>query len=508
MSANKISHILFGLIIAISLVSIWNCDIFPFQDWYDWLLQSKITYDLWSKSGSVSEWYSFAPHLFTIPNTFLTLILAVLQYLISAPVAGKVIFSIYAILLPLSVYKTVSHFSPHSPFRYAGAAWIHNYFFAMGFLNYLFGIILCIFFLPRILHRKAEGWKLTGEILFSSLLLYGFHGFPFGVFVLLWGFTVCRDLFQKRWDSVVPVILGLLPSLLLLGTYLVTNSNNDGETLGLYESLSHFLRTMAAPILPMHRYTPFETELPISIINAIAVTVISSLILLSCKRERIFREHLPVILPLIAIYLCSPIACVGNFYPPNQRFFPIVMVLILSVISFRKRIIWMELVVLSTALFLTVTESIHLNNYSRTAVNHFTELPELRPGIKRFTMGYVAVEEMDRRLSKAVSIPIKTTMRLGNLAQLDSLTVPTAIQETGIIRCGKDLCVDPDSLTCGRELTTFQEQHSLYENRLNALYDELLFLVPPATQKVVLTALSPRFAVADSSEQWILLVKK
>ncbi len=495
----------FLLVLSLFAIVVCHSKILPYQDWYDWLLQSKICFELWQGSSSVLDHYEFVSHSFMVPNTLLTFFMAMLQFLFSAETAGRIAIVMYIFLFPLGIYRTVSHVNSNSPLKYMGFLWVNNYFLAMGFLNYLYGVTVLIWYIPQMLRPVTSHKKLFIETLLLSFLIYGFHGFSFGVFILMQMGRILLCIREKSWRESLVLIGAVTPSIVLLLLYVRSSVVGDGGGFQMYGSLALFISTMKAPLLLLQRYAPFTTVLPITVINGIIL--LSALLFIVKYRSNINidRKTGVLFLPITLLYFFSPISNIGNFFPPNQRFFPFVFLFMLILFKFPKREIVVEKILLVLMTTVLISEAVLLNSYSNNMKAITAELPPVGKNSSRLVIGHTSSEDMNKSVLCRLSGSIRSSIRYGNIYMLDSIVCPVAIQETGVIQLKNHSEVfEIDRFEAAKLHAPFIDSLNSSAALICSLYEEILFIAPEPTKKLAKSVLNSEYSMMSESDMWVL----
>ena len=111
-------------------------------------------------------------------------LLAGLMQLVSPLLAGKILLTLYVILLFTSFRYLLRALTPHAePFALFAGILAPNWFLFVGFWNFLFSIPLALFLVGYVYRRLPKRWTLGGLALLSaaSLILYLTHALSWGL---------------------------------------------------------------------------------------------------------------------------------------------------------------------------------------------------------------------------------------------------------------------------------------------------------------------------------------
>jgi hypothetical protein len=243
----------------ISLIPVWAVHFPPLQDYPLHLLRAHI---IAHYSAPSSHYYdTFVVSLFPIPYILTDYIVAGLALFLPVATAGKILLSVYVVLLPMSVFYLLRSIAPAKPILgFFGFLFIYNWHFAMGFMSFFFSFPLFLFAVGYWWrHRLGATWR--HRVVFSALVfcvylahMYTFLFLLFSVGVL--SLTESRSL-RRSIDSLLPFLPSLV--LLVLTFWLQAPQFQRGPTVIGYPSLVGRLRMIATPKLD---FRFFETYSP------------------------------------------------------------------------------------------------------------------------------------------------------------------------------------------------------------------------------------------------------
>lgn len=131
--------------IFVNLTPIWLVQYPPLQDYANHLARVYLIGNLSESAAPLQPYYSF--HWLPYPNLFIDVVGPVLNLVFPIYVTGKILLSLYVIVWPLAIvffWSSVS-VAPRWPAWLLGLLTTYNYFFIAGFLNFCFGMALCLF---------------------------------------------------------------------------------------------------------------------------------------------------------------------------------------------------------------------------------------------------------------------------------------------------------------------------------------------------------------------------
>ena len=194
-----------------------------------------------------------------------------------------------------------------------------------GYLNFVTGLALLLHILATILNNS----KLENSLWFlgaGMLVLYLCHFIAFGIFAI---YLLINYLVKRKYTMLLKTLIAAIPSLLLLGHYLLMRSipllRTSPEVLprGLPDILLVHLLNFCRPIIPFHHFK-YVTQLSDSILTLEflftgIVLLFCIFLLITCVKRRDFS--LPFWLSLISLLLCLFLPpYLGGVLLPGERF--------------------------------------------------------------------------------------------------------------------------------------------------------------------------------------------
>jgi len=162
---------------------IWAFPIFPTVDVPSHLYNAKVILKLLEADpGIYQNFYTLNTGLVT--NWLSTMVLAFLLLFWPPLIAGKIVLTGYAVLLPLSIRYTVNGWRPGvvNPVVALSFPMVFSWFLYMGFLSFLYGFVFFFFFCGYWIRCRGEYGLRQGLILILlSLLLALWHVFSLGM---------------------------------------------------------------------------------------------------------------------------------------------------------------------------------------------------------------------------------------------------------------------------------------------------------------------------------------
>ena len=205
-----------------NLLPIWLVRFPPLQDYPNHLLTAHIIahYDDPNFDYAQNFVLSWRP----VPNMLADIIMAGLAHVVSTPLAGKLVLSLYIIFFPVSIFYLVTAVGGNTPLAgFLSFPLTYNWFFNMGFLNFCLGLPLYFFAVgfwwktrsgPRNRVRRAVVLGLL------TLLIYLSHFVTFGVWLMT---VVSLSLATVGWRATAKRVLlltGSVASLLVPATFI------------------------------------------------------------------------------------------------------------------------------------------------------------------------------------------------------------------------------------------------------------------------------------------------
>jgi hypothetical protein len=244
----------------ISLIPVWAVHFLPLQDYPLHLLRGHI---IAHYSDPQYRYYdTFIVSLFPIPYILTDYIVAGLTLLLPVATAGKILLSVYIVLLPMSLFYLLQSVAPAKAILgFFVFLFIYNWHFAMGFTSFVFSIPLFLFAVGYWWrHRLGAAWR--HRVVFSALVLVVYLAHLYTFFFLLYSIgvlslTESRSI-RRLFDSLLP----FLPSLVLLVVtfWLQAPQVERGPTVIDYSTLTARFRMIATPKLNFHYFETYSPD--------------------------------------------------------------------------------------------------------------------------------------------------------------------------------------------------------------------------------------------------------
>lgn len=424
-----------GICIALGvlLAAIWLNEYLPFQDYPEWLFQSRILHQIFAHGSSEGSGYEL--QLFPIhPNILVSLLLAGLQFVVPVKVAGKIVLTLIVVAFVFGWRFLMNRHQPLHPLRWLGIPLAFNYFFSMGFLSYCLGIGLMMF---------AVGWLFSGMTPYSpgklmmlglcALVLFFTHGVAIAIFlmaVVLFLFTnnsYTRG--QKRG-----VLAACLPAIVLLLLYF--GFGEKSGSVALYDSITHQLISSRYAVCLFPRLIPLEPLLPVSYLNIAALAAILGVVVLAWRASVATSTPYRLLAWfLAAVVVLLPIERIGEFFPPNPRFlWPAVAFLAASFVT-TERARRLEATIVG---FGVVVAGLHFAQLSFFNTEAMRIANTIQPYIQNSKLPLVAargyVEEFDKRPSQLFSGGVRTMMHFPRYVQLEKMPTHVRTFDIGLVK--------------------------------------------------------------------------
>ncbi|MFH1587808.1 MAG: hypothetical protein ABIA76_00525 [Candidatus Diapherotrites archaeon] len=212
----KIFSAMFFSLILFSLIPIWSVEFVPLQDLPQHLLRIETEKNLFEGDEFYTEYFEFNP---LVPYWTADLVLIALTSFFGIKIAAKIFLSLLVIFFPLAFRYFLKGLAVDEKWSLFSFVFSYNYFFQLGFLNFLLG---SIFFLILFAYwHKTRLKEKNQEIIFSALLIALFftHLFPFIVLIFSILFIGFRE--KQKINIKLAIIL-----FVLLGFVFITSFNS------------------------------------------------------------------------------------------------------------------------------------------------------------------------------------------------------------------------------------------------------------------------------------------
>lgn len=172
-------RILLPLLMAGSLVPIWSSPYFPSQNGPWHLLTVQMLHEYANPAFNYAEFY--VPSVHAIPHLAHTLLVYALAFIFPLLVAQQIAISVYALLLPISVFVFLATVNPsRMAFGYISFLLIYSVPLFRGYHDYVLGIPLVLLTLTYWLRHRHQmtAWHIAGTMLLI-VCVYLSHIFNF-----------------------------------------------------------------------------------------------------------------------------------------------------------------------------------------------------------------------------------------------------------------------------------------------------------------------------------------
>ena len=328
--SSRIHRVLVPLLMAGSLVPIWSSQYFPSQNGPWHLLTIQMLHEYSNPAFNYADFYVRSFH--AIPHLAHTVVVYLLAFVLPLLVAHKVAISLYALLLPASVFWFLATVNPSRiAFGYVAFLLIYNVPLFRGYHDYVLGIPLALLALTYWLrHRDSMTARHTVVTMLLIVCVYFSHLFNFlmlGLAMLV--YTLHRERSVRALGRLAVLVL---PASLLLAEFVVFSVR---QTQWMDTSELTFLTPLSAVGGFFENF--FHTLSTPGYLVTVAALVLGAPLLLVSLIEtyrssgRTIRQALvanPALLLMViclALYFVTPFKLFGWHYV-NARFVPYVIV--------------------------------------------------------------------------------------------------------------------------------------------------------------------------------------
>ncbi len=357
--------LLFAALLILHVAPIWAFRFIPTQDGPGHQALAFILRQYGRPDAGLLRHY-YALNREALPNWFIFFLLTRVLRFLAVPVAEKVLLTVYALLLPLSVRYALKGIAQEGSDRAGFLAvlsfpFIYNYTLHMGFFNFCFSLP-AFFFTVGYWLRHGERMTPLRTAALALLILWVYFCHPVtlvmtaaalltlaGWHVLLERGAAPADI--RRW--LLPPLLALLPAVALMASFVGRRMGSKIDFLPLWEKLKHLAGLYS--LASLSHWTP-----PLAAALALLFYVVACL----CLRQRGRRPleardglFLVVLVFLAAYFLAPSEISGGGFVNHRLNLFPF-LALILWLGAFdhsERRRRWIQIVATGLAvLFLFV----------------------------------------------------------------------------------------------------------------------------------------------------------
>jgi hypothetical protein len=205
-----------GLIIGLGLLPIWMVRYPALNDYPSHLLEAQVVAHYHNPALAYAPDYQILPGWYLHSNALTTLLMVGLAQVAPIALAGKLVLSLYVVLLTTGVIALLDYFNRPRWLLLALPVLLFNLPFMSGFLNWSYGVALIPFVLLSYCRwRQGQGWHL-GLLAGLTLLIYIAHVLAWGLgLVMLYTFAVADGLSLRRYAILSGAASSALPILAL-----------------------------------------------------------------------------------------------------------------------------------------------------------------------------------------------------------------------------------------------------------------------------------------------------
>ncbi len=170
-------NLLFAFLLVVNVIPIWWFPHFPSQDGPGHVYNAYLLSG-WRKSSFPIDRGFFAFNPAPVPNWLTTIVLALLMQITTPAVAEKILLTLYVILLPLAMRYAARSFCSTSHYLYFfSLAFIYNYFFHLGMINFCLSVMWYLTFIGYwARHRQRLGLRQILVLICLTFLFYFSNG--------------------------------------------------------------------------------------------------------------------------------------------------------------------------------------------------------------------------------------------------------------------------------------------------------------------------------------------
>lgn len=505
-------RLLVTIIIAFQFATIWSVsNLFPFQDYYDWLFQSKVLFELWNGNPFATQHFEILSFWEFPPNGFVTFFLAFLQFFVPLETAGKILLSFILLLFNFGGYKLIATVQSKSPYRFLIFIFTFHFFFYKGFLSYCLGLAVLlnlIAFLFTVKHKSPAFIFIV--ILGSSLLTFAIHGFIFGVSVfvlIIWLIHIPHSLLSIKNKSIS--LLALTPGIFLLGLYIISSSEKTASLAVLYETLLHWMQVLRYGSHFFSRIALNTSLISLSVFNVLIPIFL--LIVFIHHREKIqargFSYHLFVSFFLMMVL--NPFYQIGLFFPLSSRLILLVILLFTTLYTFKEKLPRLELLILCFALFISLGHFIHIKSFDQKNSDLVQALESTVQESDVLIIGKTFPKDFDKSFYSVLSGTTNPYLFLNSAINKETLFNLPYIQETGVVRLKSEEARTKSKLgelvfnTYNFE-DAMDKLHS-YSGVYHSEYKSIILIGTIETKTRIAHELSGFFSPSDTTDHFIIL---
>jgi hypothetical protein len=492
----------------------WIFSFVPFQDHYEWLLQSKLIFDIWSNDTFANAYYYNFNGVIPPPNSLLTIMLAMLHFVFPTKIVGQIFLSLYVLTFVYGFYRYCSIRNPSNPFRYMGLLVVLNYFFYKGFSSYILGLAVFFMALPMFFEQNFFPYKKACQVFVASLLFYFIHGFVFGLFLISFFVWIIKINYQRRQlRNTFIYFLALLPSLVMIYMYAVNLPSPSSSPIEFYPSVFSLLNDLRYGVLSIHRIVLTESTISLSLLNALYLGFLAVIYFSQRKRFQRYSYSAILLYVLTALILLNPVSRIGHFLSPNPRFIPACILLLSGSFVFLKPNQKLETLILIAGTVLTISHFVHLNTFNKQARTLTHEMKnDYNAAASPLVIGKAAIEDFNSSPLHKLSGIVQPYMRTAFYFNLDTLKTFLCISPIAVVQMIHNKHTDVQITFDGR-IEAARWRDDLYNaldisrEKLFLTYDKIFIVGSEETRKRLSKALMPHFYKRKNFAKWSLYEK-
>jgi hypothetical protein len=387
----RLEMVLLILCIGLALWPVWGNSYYLTGDGPCHLYNARILRDmlLGQDQAYYSEWFTVNPAI--EPNWLNHVLLALFQVALPALVAEKLFLTLYILGFGLSFrYLARSIYPANEVWIFLAAPFIFHKVFLLGFFNYSASVVIFFWVVGYWLrHRSDRGWRTKLGLGLRLMLLLLAHPMCYGLALALLGLHWLGESMAAfagadrkarlatQWRVAGGAVLAGLPSVLLLGTYLMRQAIQTVPSQAKTHKLFHDFLELKALVLFQ------DNEKPWPIILALLIGLLFVVGFFRLRKRPLQHEGILAMFVLSIYFYFTQPAQVGGFamVPERMQFFPYLIALCWLVTLPWPA--WLLRVVMVAGFAITATlYAVRLPSYAQTnaAVVEFASVqPHMRP---------------------------------------------------------------------------------------------------------------------------------
>lgn len=402
--------LLFIVLVCINLMPVWFTTYLPLQDYPNHLARIHIIKNFENPDTIYNKYFGL--DIFLNPYSLSDIVIFALAYILPVETCGRIFLSLYVILFPLSIFYFLYKVKKENLLLgFFSFICIYNFFFEMGFLNFL--ISLPIFFVALGYWWSKRERMLTSEkIIFIALTILLFLAHFISAMTLFLTIIFLRVYETKSWVKTLGAICVTAPMMALIMLFLVFNGTTSKPFWGCYSFMSigeilwQTIHTISFKFTELGAYFfPLHNMFFASIILGLMVFPLFYVIINEKDQKKVFKResrgngfaHLTLM--WIFAFLFFPTALIGDSFVGfiDMRPIPFFIIFSLACVKLDERV--KKKIPL---LFFLVSVLLVANIWSEYKVESET--------IAQFVSGIGSIKE------NSLVLPLPTPLRLGTQA--------------------------------------------------------------------------------------------